>query len=228
MSTAHTINAPGVNAGIGGVSASIAPTVTVDRWIQWNANGAPTRDDTSIINGTNPAGLLLQRVVQVGRTTMVYDAPTRTTTVMTATMAATRAAPPERPVVPDPFNPVSLRRFVLDAQQGTAHDARLLPRQMLDGVTVDVVQVMRALPGYGQGNTDKTPRQDTVTFYVDAGTYALRQVDIASVNAKGALLTSSIVRVVIYALVPAASVPSTVFSLHAPANGRVVTVPHTR
>jgi len=45
---------------------------------------------------------------------------------------------------------------------------------------------------------------------------------------KGSLLTSSVVQVVSYNVVPASGLPPTVFSLRAPANGRVVIVSHTQ
>jgi len=224
VSTVHTVNAPGVNAGVSGISANTTPDVTVESWTQWDAAGMVARDDTTIFSGTSTAGPLLQRSVRTGLTTRLYSAQSNTTVVMTAT-----PGPAQPQIIPNPFDTASLRQFVLDAQQGKNGEARLLPQQKLDdGTTVDVVQVTHTQPIDPQANAATTARRFIVTLYVDEETYVIHKMDIGAVNAAGTLLTSSAMRVVSYTVVPASGVPPTVFSLHAPANGRVVIVPHTR
>lgn len=222
VSTVHTVNAPGVNAGVSGISANTTPDVTVESWTQWDAAGAVARDDTAIFGGTSTAGPLLQRSVQTGLTTKLYSAQSNTTVVMTAT-----PGPAQPQVIPNPFDTASLRRFVLDAQQGKNGEARLMPQQKLDdGTTVDVVQVAHTERVDPRADAATAARQFTVTLYVDADTYVIRKMDLTGVNAKGSLLTSSTVRVVSYKVVPASAVPPTVFSLRAPAGARVIEAPH--
>lgn len=223
VSTVHTVNAPGVNGGISGISANTAPDVTVDRWTQWGANGTIIRDDTAIISGTSTTGTLLQQSVQTGQTTRLYSAQSNTTVVMTAT----QSEPPKNQVIPDPFDAASLRQFILEAQQGSNHDVRVLPEQTLsDGRKLHVVLVTHTLPVDPQVNAATAIRRYNVTLYVDAHTYAIHKLDLSSVNAKGATLSTSTVLVVKYDTMPVSAVPATVFSLRVPASARAIPKPH--
>ncbi len=214
VSLAHTVNAPGVDAGVSGISANTNPDVTIEQWTQRDARGVITRQDISF---TDPRGKLLQHTVQDGTSLKLYNAQIGTTDVMTVTPSI----PPRNPMVPDPFDTTSLRQFILDVRAGTNQEAGVLPPQTIDGRAVYVVQVVRhiILP-VGQVDTATTPRTYTVTLYVDQDTYVIHKLEITAANAAGRLLTSATVQVVVNDLVPASTTPAQIFSLRPLTNGR--------
>ncbi len=218
VSTVHVVNAPGMNGGVSGLTA---PDVTVDEWTQRDAQDEIVRQDTTF---TDPAGTLLQHTVQNGQTLKSYDVQTQKTAVTTVTLSI----PPQNQVIPNPFDTAALRQFVLDAQGGTNQEASVLPQQTVGGAAVYVVQVNHMLPAPPQGATATTMRRYTVTLYVDQSSYTIHKFEDVEFNARGDILNSATLQVVRHEVVSSAAVPPTVFSLHAPANGRVVTAPHTR
>jgi hypothetical protein len=216
VSMVHTASAPGISAGVSGLTD---PDVVVNRWTQRDAHGMVLRDD---ILFTNPADVLLQHTVQNGQTLQLYNAQSRTTVIMTMT----QAAPPQQQVIPDPFDPASLRQFVLDAQRGVGRGVHLLPQQTLDGAAVYVVQVVHTLPVDPRADAAKTTHQFTTTLYVRADTYAIRKLEIASDNAKGEFLSSSTAQIMQHEVIPLTDVPAQTFSLRAPSGTKVIRVPH--
>ncbi len=214
ISAVHVVNAPGVSSGVSGLTA---PDVTVDEWTQRDVRGTIVRQDTMF---TDPHGSLLQHTVQNGRTLKIYNAQVRVTTVT----IVTPSAPAPNQVIPNPFDTASLRQFVLDAQQGTNKEARVLPQQTLDGAAVYVVQVTHTPPSDPQANAT-TPHQYAVTLYIDQGSYAVHKIDIAVVNTAGNVVSSTTLQVVRHEVVPATDVPMRIFSLHAPAGTRVIRAP---
>lgn len=215
VSTVHTISAPGISAGVSGLTN---PDVTVNQWTQRDVHGFIARQDTLF---TDPKGTVLQHTVQNGTMIQIYTTQAHYTVVMTTTPSL----PAQDQVIPDPFDTASLRQFVLDAQQGTGHDARVLPNQTLDGVTVYVIQVIHTLPVDPQVNAATTPRQYTVTLCVDKGSYAIHKLEEMAVNAKGQFLTSSTMRVVRHEVMPVSAVPAGIFTLHTPAGTRTQHTP---
>lgn len=215
ISIVRVANAPGVSAGVAGLTA---PVVTVDEWTQRAANDVIERQDLTF---TDPHGTLLQRIVQNGHTLAISNAQE------TTTMTVTPSLPPPHQIIPDPFDTASLRQFVLDAQAGTNQEAQLLPQQTIAGRPVYVVHVTHTLPADPQVNAAVTPHRYTVTLYIDQGTYAIRSLQMTSVNSAGALLSSTTMQVVRHNLVPVSAVPTRVFSLHAPAHAQGGTAPHT-
>jgi len=94
-----------------------------------------------------------------------------------------------------------------DAQAAPGQAKRLLPRQTLDGHTVDVVQLERA---------DTTDHQVT-TLYIDARSYLLREVDTSetlqtdSADPHALQVSHHTTRLVGYERLPLSAVPSSVF-----------------
>ena len=126
-------------------------------------------------------------------------------TIMTATIDPNSAAAG----VSNPFDPVRL----LQLTQGSDQHARLLSQRILDGVTVDVVQVART-------PSTSTAAQEIVTFYIDAHSYILRRVVITTGPTGSA--PSFTLRFVAYGTVPLSRVPPHTFTLNAPTTARVV------
>jgi len=217
ISMAHTVNAPGHHGGVSGLDD---PDVRIEQWAQRDAHGTIIRQDETF---TDPAGKLLQRTVDNGQVTMLYSARTRGMVVMTDTATS---GPPPHQIIPDPFDPPSVRQFVLDAQAGTNREARLLPPQTIQGAAVYVVQVVHTVPG-GAPSNDAT--RWTVTLYMDQATYAMRRIEVMNATiAKGANVVpggSTSVQITLQETLPLSAVPAGVFTLHPPAGTQVIQQP---
>ncbi len=177
------------------------PVGTLDTWIQLDAGGAVARQATTVYSGT---ATMLNRIVQTGQTAMIYDA--RAGTVMTTTVPADDLSSYHV------FNAIGLYRFVQAAAQDSAQHARLLPRQTLDGHTVDVVEI------------DQPQYQEKETLYIDARTYVLRDVDVATITAAHVTLDAFTIHLLQSDTVPLSSVSARTFALDAPATARVATL----
>ncbi len=177
---------------------------TLDTWIQLDASGAVRQQATTIYSGT---ATMVNRIVQTGQTAMIYDA--RAGTVMTTTVPADDLSSYHL------FNAAGLYSLVQVASQGDAQRARLLPRQTLDGHIVDVVEI------------DQPHYQEKETLYIDARTYILREVDVATVTAKGVTLDAFTIHLLRSDIAPLSSLPARTFALDAPATARAVPLFHS-
>lgn len=181
------------------ISGTAVPTATLDLWTQSDASGATLRQALAFTDGKGrPLG---GRTILVGHTATTYDPASNT--VMTGTLASDSGGAG----VANPFDPAGLAQLA----QGADRHARLLPRQTLDGVPVDVVAVDRSADN---------PANGTVTFYIDARTYVPRRIDFPS----GTSISS--MRLASYAIVPRAAVPAGTFDV--PRSARVFTPSDSR
>jgi len=102
----------------------------------------------------------------------------------------------------------------------TTYETRLLPQQTVDGHRVDVVQVAHRWPVAIGGVSVPASRDgattETATFYIDAASHMLRGVDERDQDARGATVATGALRVVAYAVVPAAEAPAGLFSYTPP------------
>lgn len=168
------------------VFGTTVPTATLDLWSQGDADGAVIRQALAFTDSKGrPLG---GRTILTGRTATTYDPSANT--VMTGTLASDSGGAG----VANPFDPAQLAQL----SQGSDLHARLLPRQTLDGVPVDVVAVNRSATN---------PASGTITFYIDARTYVPRRIDVPS----GTSIAS--MRLMSYAIVPRAAVPADTFDV---------------
>ncbi len=177
---------------------------TLDTWMQLDANGAVARQATTVYSGTTT---MVNRIVQTGQVAMIYDA--RAGTVITTT------APADDLSSYHMFNAAGLYSLVQAASQGGAQRARLLPQQTLDGYIVDVVEI------------DQPHGQQIEKLYIDARTYVLREVDVATVTAAHVTLEAFTIHLLRSDITPLSSLPARTFALDAPATARAVPVFHS-
>jgi hypothetical protein len=176
----------------------------MDVWLQTDAQGATSRFSfTMTIYRSGAVAAVMRGIFKEGRgQTYTYDPNTDEVAISPATSRL-------RPSVDGLFffDPSSVAAYLLKAAQGGPGRARLLPRQTLDGVTTDVVQI----PG------DPRHNQLPMTAYFDAQNYLLRGLD----ETESPAITLRI-RVGAYNVVAANVVPVHTFDLNAPSTARVV------
>jgi len=186
-----------------------APMGTLDTWIQLDANGAVAQQATTVYSGTATTATMVNRIVQTGQTAMIYDA--RAGTVMTTTVPADDLSSYHL------FNAAGLYRFVQAAAQDSAQHARLLPQQTIDGHSVDVVEIDQSL-----AQLAGVPPTQEETLYIDARTYVLRRLDVATATAAHVTLEAFTLHLLQSDMAPIASLPVRTFALDAPATARTV------
>ncbi len=196
---AHLIYAfsPGI-AGRGGGMAG-----PMDVWLQADARGATARwAATQTIYGAAGSVAAVQRGVLIGGTGQryVYDPHANAVAISDATTQSFSLGGL------DLFDPSGVAVYLAKAAQGAPGQARLLPQQTLDGVTVDVVQ----LPG------DPQQGSPPMTAYFDAQSYLFRGADLTS----GPYTLR--MRVTADDTVAASAVPPQAFALDVPATAHVV------
>lgn len=190
-------------------------TVSVDQWTQLDATGAISQQVTTLTNG---AGSLLARMLQVGRDVRIYYPGDGTIQSMIASHGHSSYWVDQLPGRADP------RQFVLAAAQGLIPNTRLLPQQTLDGAPVDVVEMSYptpVMPGYtvrGGAHTE--------VLYIDARTYALRDVEENMQTAQGDWEVSLRMRVTGSTVLSLSDAPAGAFALGAPAAARVLPPPY--
>jgi len=172
-------------------------------WLQADAHGNTAHVAfTQKIYGANGVIAAVQRMVLAGGTgrSYVYDPHANAVAISDATARQFSLGGL------DLFDPSGIAAYLAKAARGASGQARLAPRQTLNGVTVDVVQV----PG------DPRQGQPPVTAYFDAQSYLFRGADTASGQ------YTLRMRVTAYDLVAAYAVPPRAFALDAPSTARVV------
>jgi len=172
-------------------------TSAIDVWSQVDANGTTVRYDGYARGIT---GTLLLRELRDGSTLTIVNWINGQPSVHVTTTTA-----PPRPAL---FSAgMDWGQPLRDAQAAPGQAKRLLPRQTLDGQTVDVVQLERA---------SATDHQVT-TLYIDARSYLLREVKTSetlqtdSVDPRALQVSHHITRLVGYERLPLSAVPSFVF-----------------
>lgn len=188
---------PGVAGRGGGVAGPM------DVWLRADAHGNTVHAAfTQKIYRANGAVAAVQRTVRDGGTMRgyVYNPHANAVALRTATARLFTVGGL------DLFDPSAVAAYLITAARGSPGQARLLPQQTLNGVTVDVVQ----LPG------DLQQASPPVTAYLDARSYLLRGLDEVSGQYTLRL------RVTAYDQVAASAVPPRAFALDVPPAARIV------
>lgn len=183
---------------------------TIDQWMQLDAQGNLVQRVATI---RSQAGSLVARFLDREGTEQIYDAMGNTIFTTTLRPGATS------PWTHDPSGMAAARQL-LTAGQTSAGSPRLLPRQTLNGVTVDAVSFDNVLPSSAPAAAGFLPQRLTTTLYIDAQTYAIRGMDLNE-SAAGVSAPVVTLRVTGYETVPLSAVSATTFALDAPANAQV-------
>jgi hypothetical protein len=130
---------------------------TGEVWLGTGANGNPDlfAQSATMLQGGDPANTMSSRRVESGQTIWEYASPSNTITALPVDEVDQQYR--------EMFDGTRVARYLGRLAQNPEQGVRLLPQQMLDGVTVDVVEL-----------DGPNGRQ---TFYFDAHDYLLRGAD---------------------------------------------------
>lgn len=191
LTYAVTVSVPGQDTG------KAAPGGTAKVWIESNGSGTPIRSSQTL---TLAVKNLSSRYIQEGEETYSYNPELRGDN--TIAIAPEARSDPSWLVPNHMFDGASVAAYL---NGHTGPGTRLLPQQVLDGHTVDVVQV--------DGGSDRPALR--TTFYFDAHTYLLRGFDAAGVDPSYPM-PSWRARLTSEATMPASAEPAGTFTLNAP------------
>lgn len=191
LTYAVTVSVPDQDTG------KAAPGGTAEVWIASDGSGIPIRSSQTL---TLDVKHLSSRYIQEGGETYSYNPELRGDN--TIAIAPEGRSDPSWLIPNHMFDGASVAAY-LNGQTGSG--ARLLPRQTMDGHTVDVVQV--------DGGPDRPALRST--FYFDAQTYLLRGFDAVGIDPSYPM-PSWQARLTGETTMPASSAPAGVFTLNEP------------
>lgn len=214
--------------------------VTMEQWTQVDAHGHPLQFD---LQATSPNPDLEERTVgESGGTMWTFGAKPDVVTKSTWTPGTSPFGPPPKgpeailflpkDTMYKPQDPAAMGTLLTAAASGADGSIHLLPRQTVDGHTVDVVQVTHNAGTNGQGRPAET---DLLTIYLDAATHLVRRIDAhttildSGIRLHGShgqvpLVSDQSFDVTTYLIVPMSQVPAGTFTF-TPAPGTKVCTP---
>ncbi len=184
-------------------------SLSADVWVQADANGDPTMSAQTLTPGRPGLRGIGDRYIQIGQRVYAYDSSHNA--ILVTAGPGMQDFHPSWVVPNDALDGAGLTQELSALAQRSPQQVQLLPRQTLDGTTVDVIQI--------NGWSDR-PAQRT-TFYFDAQSFLLRGFDAASFDSSYPT-PSWQVRLTGYNTVAGSAVPANTFTLNAPADARIV------
>jgi hypothetical protein len=206
-------------------------SITHEQWTQVNADGNPMRIDLRA--GSPNTSLKESLVADAQGNLWTITGPNQVyKSTWTPGTPLFQGPPPSDPeailflpkqTINRPQDPGAMRRLLLTASQGSDGQTRLMPRQTIDGRTVDVIEVSRKAPSSGYG-LPQGVTTNVLTIYLDDSTYRIRRIDWRGVNDSGATVQDWLLDITTYEVVPLSAVPSGTFAF-TPSPGTQVCTP---
>ncbi len=187
--------------------------LTIDQWTQLDASGAIDRQATT---AALASGDMVVSALQIGARQQIYGA-------LHNAITTEPAAPQQNYAwLANPLDISDVPALVASAQSSSSDNLRLLPSQILNGVSTDVIQIRAVSSGeHAFPHTiGVSGGEQITTMYVDAHAYTIRGVDISIVGQTGTSTLVYSMRVTNLVVVPATSAPAGIFTLGAPAGAR--------
>jgi hypothetical protein len=185
-------------------------TLTVDQWTQLTASGAIAQQVTIM---TSSSGALIARGLQIGSSEQIYG------TLQNAVTSQSVPSDHSYAWLANPLNITNVPALLTAAQTSSSDRLRLLPQQSIGGVLTDPVEIRQsadAATSFPHPISPATADQQVTTMYIDPTTYAIRGVDVSSVESTGVEHLLYSLHVSEIAIVPLDDLPVDTFTLDAP------------
>jgi len=205
-----------------------ANSLTHEQWTQLNSEGQPVAVDEYAVVGGSTTGRMVAdaqgHLWSDGGSGSIFE------TAWTPGKPLFSGPPPSDPMAilflakqtaNTPQDPAAMQSILLAAAGGKDGDVRLLPQQVIDGHTVDVVEVSRSSAGQNWRPAPNATRE-LVDIYIDASSYLIRRIDMRGVDEQGTTVSDETMSITLYQVLSPSEVPPGTFTFTPPPGASVL------